>query len=154
MVFRLDSEIDEKLKEYISDNEDIELVGLSYDRDGISYGHDYFESNLKYINNLHHSVHIFDTVEDEYAIVTLNLNADIEMDCYYEDLDNACYDYETDDYIFVDIIHVVEKHHVHNACRIKIYTTDESIEVIPFRLRLGGDSLKERINIDDSEDCT
>ncbi|SFH58515.1 hypothetical protein SAMN04487830_102156 [Pseudobutyrivibrio sp. OR37] len=152
LLQNLNNRIDEEITNYIKEHQDINVIGTYHDGKGLVYGHDYFETYLNSINNVKHYVHIIDAIEEDCAIVTLVLKADIEMNCYYKDYDNAPFDSETDDYVFVDTVHVIEKHSVNHACRIKIYFKDNSISVLPFTLHLGGDSRQSVEEIDDYEE--
>ena len=152
LLQNLNNRIDEEITNYIKVHQDINVIGTYHDGKGMVYGHDYFETYLNSINNVKHYVHIIDAIEEDCAIVTLVLKADIEMNCYYKDYDNAPFDSETDDYVFVDTVHVIEKHSVNHVCRIKIYFKDNSISVLPFTLHLGGDSRQSVEEIDDYEE--
>lgn len=82
------------VKEYIKGNENIDVHGLSYDKDGIESGYDYSEVYLHSISDVTFSVHSVDEISENKSIVTLSCKADISADCYYEDYANAPWDPE------------------------------------------------------------
>lgn len=57
------------VKEYIKDNENIDVHGLSYDKDGIESGYDYNEFYLHGISDVTFSVHSVDEISDNISIV-------------------------------------------------------------------------------------
>lgn len=74
------------------------------------------------------------------------------MDCFYEDYENALWDSEEKEYVYVDTIEIREEHKAKFACRIEINRTENTFEVLPFKIILGADSRKERYEIEtDSE---
>ena len=87
------------MNEYIKDNENIDVNGLSYDKDGIESGYDYNEFYLHGISDVTFSVHSVDEISDNISIVTLSCKADIFADCYYEDYANAPWDPEEKEYV-------------------------------------------------------
>ena len=100
------------VKEYIKGNENIDVHGLSYDKDGIESGYDYSEVYLHSISDVTFSVHFVDEISENKSIVTLSCKADISADCYYEDYANAPWDPEEKEYVFVDTIQMREEHAV------------------------------------------
>lgn len=70
----------------------------------------------------------------------------------FEDFDNASWDYEEKEYVCVETRHIFEKHNVRFACRIELNSKTEEIRVLPFKIVLGGDSRKSRVEIDDEQE--
>lgn len=148
----LHSVISSNILEHIKINENIEVCGLSYDKDGIASGFDYDEYCLDEISNLSFVVHSIDEINDEATIATLICNANISVDCYYKDYDNALWDSETKEYIFVDTIQMREEHHARFGCRIEFNRETKEFQLYPFRIILGGDSRTNRYQLDTIQD--
>ena len=137
------------VKEYIKDNENIDVHGLSYDKDGIESGYDYNEFYLHGISDVTFSVHSVDEISDNISIVTLSCKADIFADCYYEDYANAPWDPEEKEYVFVDTIKMREEHKARFGCRIEIDRAEKTFKVFPFTVILGGDSRRNRYEVEE-----
>ena len=137
------------VKEYIKGNENIDVHGLSYDKDGIESGYDYNEFYLHSISDVTFSVHSVDEISDNISIVTLSCKADISADCYYEDYANAPWDPEEKEYVFVDTIQMREEHKARFGCRIEIDREAKTFKVFPFIVALGGDSRSNRYEVEE-----
>lgn len=137
------------VKEYIKGNENIDVNGLSYDKDGIESGYDYNEFYLHGISDVTFSVHSVDEISDNISIVTLSCKADIFADCYYEDYANAPWDPEEKEYVFVDTIKMREEHKARFGCRIEIDRAEKTFKVFPFTVILGGDSRRNRYEVEE-----
>ncbi|MBD5112166.1 MAG: DUF4935 domain-containing protein [Ruminococcaceae bacterium] len=133
--------------EYIKLNENIDVRGLSYDKDGIVSGFDYDEFYLNNISDITFRVHSVDEISKDTSKVTLLCNANISVDCYYEDYENAPWDSETKDYLFVENIQMREEHCAYFGCRIDLERATKSFKILPFTIILGGDSRKDRYEI-------
>lgn len=140
--------INTAILEFIKSNENIDVRGLSYDKDGIEYGYDYDEFFLHNISKLSFMIHSIDEMTDKNSKVTLLCKADISADCYYEDYSNTPWDSETKDYVFVDTIKIREEHRARFGCRIEIDREIKSFKIFPFTVVLGGDSRKKRYEIE------
>lgn len=88
IINELQFRIGSAVLEYIRYNENIDVRGLSYDKDGIAYGFDYDEFYLYNVSDITFMVHSVDEMSDKTSKVTLICKADISADCYYEDYDN------------------------------------------------------------------
>ena len=137
------------VKEYIKGNENIDVHGLSYDKDGIESGYDYSEVYLHSISDVTFSVHSVDEISENKSIVTLSCKADISADCYYEDYANAPWDPEEKEYVFVDTIQMREEHKARFGCRIEIDREAKTFKVFPFIVALGGDSRSNRYEVEE-----
>lgn len=137
---RLQNEIDDSC---------IELHGLSYDRDGVESGYDYDESYLNDFNITDLRLHTIDEIDESTIKASLWISCSIEVDCYFDDYDNACWDPEEKEYLFVEQRHFLEKHNSKFACRVSINSDTKEIEIMPFKVVLGGDS---RISIEERFD--
>lgn len=152
VIKELQMRISTAVNEYIKDNENIDVHGLSYDKDGVESGYDYNEFYLHGISDVTFSVHSVDEISDNISIVTLSCKADISADCYYEDYTNAPWDPEEKEYVFVDTIKMREEHKARFGCRIEIDREAKSFKVCPFTVILGGDSRRNRYEVEDDEE--
>lgn len=149
VIKELQLRISAAVKEYIKGNENIDVHGLSYDKDGIESGYDYSEVYLHSISDVTFSVHSVDEISENISIVTLSCKADISADCYYEDYANAPWDPEEKEYVFVDTIQMREEHKARFGCRIEIDREAKTFKVFPFIVALGGDSRSDRYEVEE-----
>ena len=149
VIKELQLRISAAVNEYIKDNENIDVNGLSYDKDGIESGYDYNGFYLHGISDVTFSVHSVDEISDNISIVTLSCKADIFADCYYEDYANAPWDPEEKEYVFVDTIKMREEHKARFGCRIEIDRAEKTFKVFPFTVILGGDSRRNRYEVEE-----
>ena len=149
VIKELQLRISAAVKEYIKGNENIDVHGLSYDKDGIESGYDYSEVYLHSISDVTFSVHSVDEISENKSIVTLSCKADISADCYYEDYANAPWDPEEKEYVFVDTIQMREEHKARFGCRIEIDREAKAFKVFPFIVALGGDSRSNRYEVEE-----
>ena len=149
VIKELQLRISAAVNEYIKDNDNIDVHGLSYDKDGIESGYDYNEFYLHSISDVTFSVHSVDEISDNISIVTLSCKADISADCYYEDYANAPWDPEEKEYVFVDTIKMREEHKARFGCRIEIDRAEKTFKVFPFTVILGGDSRRNRYEVEE-----
>lgn len=145
LQFRISSEV----AKYITQNENIDVIGISYDKDGISEGFDYSEVSLDTITSTSFTVRSVDELTDKTSIFTIRCKANISVNCYYDDYDNAPWDSEEKEYVYVETIGMKEEHHARFGCRIELNRETKQISVIPFTLILGGDTRNKRYQIDD-----
>lgn len=151
-VIKQKSDIESYLAQYIKNNVEINVMGLSYDRKGVTEGYDYSETYLNSLSDVSIGIHSVDEIDDNKSIVTLKCESSFIMDCFYEDYENALWDSEEQEYVYVDTIGIREEHKAKFACRIEINRTENTFEVLPFKIILGADSRKERYEIEtDSE---
>lgn len=136
------------LIEYIKSNENIEVRGLSYDKDGVETGFDYDEPYLHNVSNIAFRVDSVDEMTDKYSKVTLLCKADISADCYFEDYANAPWDSETKEYVFVETIKMREEHTSRFECRIEVDRETKSYKIFPFTIILDDDSRKDRYELE------
>ena len=136
------------LIEYIKSDENIEVRGLSYDKDGVETGFDYDESYLHNVSNIAFRVDSVDEMTDKYSKVTLLCKADISADCYFEDYANAPWDSETKEYVFVETIKMREEHTSRFECRIEVDRETKSYKIFPFTIILDDDSRKDRYELE------
>ena len=149
VIKELQLRISAAVKEYIKGNENIDVHGLSYDKDGIESGYDYSEVYLHSISDVTFSVRSVDEISENISLVTLSCKADISADCYYEDYANAPWDPEEKEYVFVDTIQMREEHKARFGCRIEIDREAKTFKVFPFTVILGGDSRRNRYEVEE-----
>lgn len=139
------------VKEYIKNNENIDVEGRSYDKDGIESGYCYSEFYLHNISDVIFDSTSVEDISENSSIVTLSCNADISADCYYEDYDNAYWDSEEKEYVYVDTVQMREEHKACFECRIKIDLNIKKVKVFPFTVVLDDDSRSARYEVKDDE---
>ncbi len=135
------------------DDSCVEVHGLSYDRDGIAEGYDYDETYLEHCYLSGMRIHTIDDIDGDIITASLWIHGNIDVNCYFEDFDNAIWDSEEKEYICVEVRHILEKHTSRFACRIQLNSKTEEIRVLPFKIVLGGDSRKSRVEIDDEQEA-
>lgn len=149
VIKELQLRISAAVKEYIKGNENIDVYGLSYDKDGIESGYDYSEVYLHSISDVTFSVRSVDEISENISLVTLSCKADISADCYYEDYANAPWNPEEKECVFVDTIQMREEHKARFGCRIEIDREAKTFKVFPFTVILGGDSRRNRYEVEE-----
>ena len=149
VIKELQLRISAAVKEYIKGNENIDVHGLSYDKDGIESGYDYSEVYLHSISDVTFSVRSVDEISENISLVTLSCKADISADCYYEDYANAPWNPEEKECVFVDTIQMREEHKARFGCRIEIDREAKTFKVFPFIVALGGDSRSNRYEVEE-----
>lgn len=137
--------------EKMIDDSCVEVHGLSYDRDGIADGYDYDETFIEHCNLSGIRLHTIDDIDGGIITASLWIHGNIVVNCYFDDFDNAPWDSEEKEYVFVERIHILEKHNSRFACRIELNSKTEEIRVLPFKIVLGGDSRISRAEIDDEQ---
>ena len=149
IIEELQYRISSAVFEHIKTNENIEVRGLSCDKDGIVSGFDYNDIYLQSVSIPSFHIHSVDKLSDTSSTVTISCNAEFIVDCSFEDYNNAPWDSETKEYVFVDTIQMREEHKARFGCRIEIERTKKTFKIFPFTIILGGDSRKKRYEIKD-----
>lgn len=139
----------QRIKKFVVENDCVDVVGISYDKDGISEGYDYDETMLEKISNITCGIHTIDDILDGQVCATLVCKADFDVDCYYEDYNNAAWDSEDKTYLYVETRQIKEKHTARFAVKIRFDLKNEEFNISKFAIILGGDFRKERIEIED-----
>lgn len=134
------------------DDSCVEVHGLSYDRDGIADGYDYDETYLEHCYLSGMRLHTIDDIDGDIITASLWIHGNMAVNCYFKDFDNAPWDSEEKEYVWVEIRHILEKHNARFACRIELNSKTEEIRVLPFKIVLGGDSRKSRVEINDEQE--
>lgn len=144
-------QICQSVETFILENDCIDVIGMSYDKDGISEGYDYSETILESIADVDCRIHTIDEISEGQVYATIVCTAKIEVDCYYEDYDNAAWDSESKSYIYLETKQIKEKHKARFAVKIKFDLETAEYQLSKFVVILGGDSRKERIEIENNE---
>ena len=152
VVEKLQYSIIRKIVWNIENCDDIDVRGISYDKDGVFEGFDYTDVEIHDIADASFNIHTVDELTDEISKLTLVFNANISVDCTYEDYDNAMWDSEEGEYIFVEDITIREEHNACLAVRIEVNRISGDFTVYPFNVILGGDSRKKRYRLDEYQD--
>ena len=152
-VIEQKSDIESYLVQYIKNDVEINVIGLSYDRKGVTTGYDYSETYLTSLSDVTIGIHSVDEIDDNKSIVTLKCKSSFIVDCFYEDYENALWNSEEKEYVYVDTIGIREEHKANFACRIEINRAENTFEILPFKIILGGDSRKKRYEIDTDSEC-
>lgn len=134
------------------DDSCVEVHGLSYDQDGIADGYDYDETYLEHCYLSGMRLHTIDDIDEDIITASLWIHGNVAVNCYFKDFDNAPWDSEEKEYVWVEEKHILEKHNVRFACRIELNSKTEEIRVLPFKIVLGGDSRKNRVEINDEQE--
>ena len=135
----------------VMDNECVEVHGLSYDKDGIVNGFDYSDTVVVSIKKTACSVSTIDEITEETIRATLLCTAQIDAECSYEDYDNAAWDYETESYYFLETRKNLEKHMARFGIRIEVDRKTERMRILPFKVILNSDTLRDRFEIDEDD---
>lgn len=144
IIRELQSSINSDITEYVNQNEIIDVVGISHDKDGNAEGHDYSEVSLNSIANTSFIVHSIDELTANTSILTIICVANITVDCFYDDYAEQMCDSRIKEYVYVETVSVREEHQARFGCRLKLNRETKKIEILPFRIILGGDSRKKR----------
>lgn len=141
-----------RIKEIIMDNDCVNVIGISYDKDGVQEGYDYDETIIEKVKNVSCTIHTIDEISEKHVSATLLCFADIEVDCYFDDYDNAAWDSESETYLFLETRCMREKHRARFGIRVEVNTTTEEFKISKFIVTLGGDSRLERSEISDEKE--
>lgn len=148
LIKTLKSQINSEITKYITQNENINVIGLSHDKDGIVEGYDYSEAYVNSIADMSFTVRSVDELTDKASIFTMMCEANISANCFYEDYDNALWDSEDKKYVYVETVEIREEHHARFGCRMELNRETKEITTIPFTVILGGDTRKKRYKIE------
>ena len=152
VVEKLQYSIIRKIVWNIENCDDIDVRGMSYDKDGVFEGFDYTDVEIHDIADASFNIHTVDELTDEISKLTLVFNANISVDCTYEDYDNAMWDSEEGEYIFGEDSTIREEHNACLAVRIEVNRISGDFTVYPFNVILGGDSRKKRYRLNEYQD--
>jgi len=152
-IKKMSTIICERIKDVISDNDCVDVNGVTYDKDGIQDGYDYSETIVEKVSNVSSKIHTIDEISEDQVSATLVCMADFDMDCYYEDYDNAAWDSDSKSYVYVETRRIKEIHRARFGVRVEVDVKSGGFRLSKFTVTLGEDSRKERFEITDDEDC-
>ena len=139
------------IESLVMDNDCVEVHGQTYDTDGIVDGFDYSEITVVSIRDITCGVRTIDEITEETVLATLLCTAEIDVECSYEDYDNAAWDHETESYYFLETRKNHEKPLAGFGIRVGADLKTNSMRIIPFKVILNGDTLRERFEIDEDD---
>lgn len=128
------------IKEKITDGE-FQIDGMDCDRKGFCEGFDYDEAFIEDILNISISLSSVDDVGEDNVTVTVECYTDISVLCLYDDYENAAWDSEEKEYIFLERGEVIEEHSVEFESMLTFSVTTMGNE-FGFRLDKTGFSLE------------
>ena len=146
-IDKLSPIICDSIKDIILENDCVDVIGVSYDKDGIEEGYDYSETMVEEVSNVSSSIHTIDEISEEHISATLLCSADIDVDCYYEDYNNAAWDSESKSYFYLETKKMKEIHTARFGVRVEVNVKSEKFKLSKFTVKLGGDSRKDRFEI-------
>lgn len=139
------------VKRCLKHEECVDVIGISHDKDNIIYGYDYNDITIKNVSNISFTIHTIDEISSDKIVATLLIKADIDVICSYEDYENAAWDSETHEYIYVQTKLNLEEHSARFGCRVEVNRENDNIRIIPFKAILNSDSRKDIIEIEEDE---
>lgn len=151
-IKKMSSIICERIKDVISENDCVDVNGVTYNKDGIQDGYDYSETIVEKVSNISSKIHTIDEISEDQVSATLVCMADFDMDCYYEDYDNAAWDSDSKSYVYVETRRIKEIHRARFGVRVELDVKSGEFRLSKFMVTLGEDSRKERFEITDVED--
>lgn len=137
----------DEIKDTILGNNCVDVIGISYDHDGIEHGYDYSETYVDKVSNVSIRIHTVDEINEEHVFATLICSADIDVDCYYEDYDSAVWDSESKSYLFLESKRNKEIHKARFGVRLDLNKDSEEFKISEFKVKLGGDSRRSRFDM-------
>ena len=147
LIDSFEKEISKDIFERIMDNDYVIVNGLSVDNDGNESGYDYDETYVKNVSEVSARVRTIDDMDDEHILATLLCTARISVDCYYDDYDNAVWDSEDKEYIFLETKQICEIHNAVFGTRIDYNIKEKCYQLSNCIVNLGGDTRKERYEV-------
>lgn len=124
--------------------DNLDVIGLSYDKDGIEYGFDYTEFEVQEVSTLDYEINTIDEIAETRILATLYFKGEIEVICSYDDYNTAIWDSELKEYIYIETKNIFEKHLFKFGCRIEVDKITKEFKIKPYRLILNSDTRKER----------
>lgn len=131
-----------EIESLVCNNECVEVHVLSFNKDGFAYGFDYSYIEVASIKNTICRVRTIDEITEEMVRATLLCTADIDAVCSYE-----YYAHETESYYFLKTRRNYEKHSARFGIRIEVDRKTDSLRIIPFKVILNSDTLRDRFEI-------
>ena len=139
-IKNLNDSICGKIKDIILENDCVNVIGISCDKDGIEYGYDYSETYVDKVSNVSIRVHTIDEINENHIYATLVCSADIDVNCYYEDYNSAIWDSESKSYFYLETKQNIEMHKVRFGVRLDLNKESDEFNLSEFTVVLGEDS--------------
>lgn len=139
------------IESFIKNNECIEVYGRAYDEDRIPDGFGYSDIEVMSIRKITCSVRTIDEIAEEMVRATLLCTADIDVECSYEDYDNAVWDREANSYYFIETCKNLERHSARFGIRIEVDRETKNLKIVPFKVILNRDTLLDWFEIDEDD---
>lgn len=137
-------EISESIDSQFADGK-FDVEGLEYDRKGMSYGHEYDEVYPIYLNIINLKLNTVDDItNDGFIQISIDVESEFEVNCYYDDFDDAIWNSEDKEYIYVPRGQTVEKHKSIFESEVVLKIVDEKDGTLSF------DSQSSVIKLDSS----
>jgi hypothetical protein len=151
-IKKMSSTICKRIRDVILVDDCVDVIGVTYDKDGIKDGYDYSETIVEKVSNVSSRIHTIDEISEDQVSATLVCLAGIDIDCYYEDYDNAAWDSDSKSYFYVETRRIKEIHRARFGVRVEVDVKSGEFRLSKFIVTLGEDSRKERFEIADDED--
>lgn len=126
------NEIIDNIKERIEDDGSIEVNGLDCDRKGNCVGYEYNDTFITNVNVESIEFSSVDEISDDIINLTISCKAKISASCTYYDYDNAFWDSEEKEYMFLSEVEIDEEHEPEFACSLTLEVNygDNNVEFI------------------------
>jgi len=115
------------------ESDDIEIVGMDSDRKGYCEGFDYEATIISFASIMDFKMKSIDNISKDLIVLTLFCKASISAVCYYSDYDNAPWDSEEKEYLFLSQEKVEEEHEPEFECSLSL-AIDHKSDGIEFSL--------------------
>ena len=132
--------INNVVKDKYINEENVDVLGLFYDKHGHEYSYNYNEIEIDKIPNISFEIRNIDEITEDKVIATLFFKVDINIIGYYN----------SDPYSYNNRKAIAEKHTTNFDCRIELDRNNESIKIFPFKIILNSDSRIIRLEVDDA----
>lgn len=146
-------QITKVLEARLEDDDVISLERLSYDSDGIESGFDY--TDVYFDECAIDAVNLFtlDYFDKDVIAARFRCLVQVTAECSYEDYENAAWDPEEKEYLYLDTITNIEKHSGRFPCSVIYNRVTGEIQVPQFHVYLGnstrvGDPIRKIKNVD------
>lgn len=148
-------QITKVLEARLEDDDVISLEGLSYDSDGIESGFDYTDVYFNECAIDGVSLFTLDYFDKEVIAARFRCLVQATAECSYEDYENAAWDSEEKEYLYLDTITNIEKHCGRFPCSVIYNRATGEIQVPQFHVYFGnstrvGDPIRKIKSIDSS----
>ncbi|HHT97821.1 MAG TPA: DUF4935 domain-containing protein, partial [Clostridiales bacterium] len=109
--------------------DDIEIDGFEWDRKGYHEGYEYHYINITDVSIENFNMTSVDEISEDMIYLTVLCKAKISASCSYNDYDNAIWDSEEKEYIFLSEGEVYEEHEPEFTCSLSLEVNHENDDV-------------------------